>query len=109
MEVDLFFEPVGLKSEDLDIIFEGEPIQFFNLIFTQDLVARIEAETNLYNARQRGARNFRPVTARDRDVKTASNKRPETVFGCVLCYTHLCNELCFNQFHAQLNKNKIKR
>ncbi|XP_059162842.1 piggyBac transposable element-derived protein 4-like [Physella acuta] len=39
---------------------------------------------------------------RQKDVRTEGSRRPETVFGCVLCNTHLCDELCFAQFHVQL-------
>ena len=49
------------------------------------------------------------VQCRGKDVRTASKKRPETVFGCYLCNTHLCDEHCFTQFHSQLNKDEIKR
>lgn len=37
---------------------------------------------------------------RQKDVKTDSGRRPETVFGCPLCNTHLCDELCFAEFHS---------
>ena len=40
---------------------------------------------------------------RQKNIRYESNRRPETVFGCVLCNTHLCDEMCFAQFHAQLN------
>lgn len=35
--------------------------------------------------------------------KTASNRVPETVFGCATCNVHLCKGLCFATFHSQLN------
>ncbi|GFO03786.1 PiggyBac transposable element-derived protein 4-like [Plakobranchus ocellatus] len=34
-----------------------------------------------------------------RDVKTETNRHPETAFGCPTCNVHLCDELCFQQFH----------
>ncbi|GFO08005.1 PiggyBac transposable element-derived protein 4-like [Plakobranchus ocellatus] len=42
------------------------------------------------------------VQCRVKDVRTATNKCPETVLGCFLCRTHLCDEQCFAQFHHSL-------
>lgn len=41
---------------------------------------------------------------RSEDRRTESGKRPETVFGCSLCNTHLCDEMCFGRFHKNLLK-----
>ena len=61
------------------------------------------------------ARSSKPVSDRVinlylyTNIRTDSGRRPE-IFGCSLCKTHLCSELCFAQFHAKIlniyRKNK---
>lgn len=39
---------------------------------------------------------------RSENRRTESGKRPETVFGCSLCNTHLCDNVCFAKFHQNI-------
>ena len=44
------------------------------------------------------------------NIHTDIGRRPETNFGCSLCKSHPCNELCFAHFHAEIqNILKILR
>ena len=42
---------------------------------------------------------------RSKDIRTASGRHPETVFGCFICKAHLCDDLCFAQFHEKIQNN----
>ena len=44
------------------------------------------------------------VWCRKSGQKTATNRVPETVFGCTLCQVHLRKDLCFAAYHNDLNK-----
>ncbi|GFO31162.1 PiggyBac transposable element-derived protein 4-like [Plakobranchus ocellatus] len=85
VEINLFTELVGPKTEDLDLTQESRPIDFFNLFFTRDLVENIATQTNLY-ATQRQAKNFKLVTTRDIDIFLYLN----FMFGIhkLPCYYH---------------------
>ena len=67
VEIDLFTGRVGPKIENFNLTYESEPVDFFNLLFTRDLVERIVTQTNMY-ATQRGAENFKPVTTHDQGL-----------------------------------------
>ena len=73
-------------------------------------------QTNFYAVQRCAPQSFKPVSDRVinlylyTNIHTDSGRKPETIFGCSLCKTHLCSELCFAQFHAKIHniygKNK---
>lgn len=96
VEIELFPHASGPNSTAFDLNYESDPIDFFHLFFPASLISTITEQSNIY------ARIC--FQCREKDVRTQSHKRPETVFGCALCNTHLCNELCFAQFHEKLSQ-----
>ena len=66
-------------------------------------------QTNFYAVQRGVPRSFKPVSDRVinlylyTNIRTDSGRRPETTFGCSLCKTHPCSEICFAQFHAKIH------
>ena len=99
----------GRKLENTNLLHSSPPVEFLKLFITDDFVTKMAEQTNFY-AVQRGApRSFKPVSDRVinlyhyTNIHTDSGRRPETIFGCSLCKTHPCSELCFAQFHAKIH------
>ena len=102
--------------ENTNLLHSSLLVEFLKLFITDDFVTKMSEQTN-FNAVQRGApRSFEPVSDKVinlylyTNIRTDSGRRPETIFGCTLCKTHPCSELCFAQFHAKIHniyrKNK---
>ena len=107
----------GLKLANTNLLHSSPPVEFLKLFITDDFVAKMAEQTNFY-AVQRGAPwSFKPVSDRVinlylyTNIHTGSGRRPDTIFGCSLCKTDPCSELCFAQFHAKIHNiyRKIKR
>ena len=67
---------------------------------------------NFYAVQRGTPRSFKPVSDGVINlylyinIHTDSGARPKTIFGCSLCKTHPCNELCSARFHAKIRNIK---
>ena len=106
----------GLKFENTNllVLHSSPPVEFFKLFIMMILRLKWLSIPNFF-AFQRGTpRSFKPLTDEFinlylyTNIHTDSGRSPETIFGCYLCKTHPCNELCFAQFHAKIQNIKKK-
>ena len=104
------FESYSGPNHDLDPDGDTRPIDYFYLFIKESFFDDLVRETNLYAEQRMAAADtvsnnqnttWTPVTAKDK--KTATNRVPETVYGCTACNTHLCKGQCFAKFHVNLN------
>ena len=113
------YSRAGLKFENTNLLVLHSflPVEFFKLFITDDFVTKMAEHTQLLDyAVQKGIpRSFKPVSDwvihlyLYINIHTESGRSPETIFGCSLCKTYPCNELCFAQFHAQIQNIKKEK
>ena len=109
----------GLKFENANLLVQhsSPPVEFFKLFITDDFETKMAEHTQLLDyAVQKGTpRSFKPVSDwvinlyLYINIHTDMGRSPETIFGCSLCKTHPCNELCCAQFHAKIKNIKKKK
>ena len=64
VEIEMFTERVGPRTENFALNHDSEPIQYFSLFFPDTLIETIAEQTNLY-ATQKKDLSFKPVTSQD--------------------------------------------
>ena len=99
----------SLKLENTNLLLSSPPVEFLKLFITDDFVTKMAEQTNFYAVQRCAPQSFKPVSDRVinlyfyTNIHTDSGRRPETIFGCSICKTHPCSELCFAQFHAKIH------
>ncbi|GFR78295.1 transposase [Elysia marginata] len=64
VEIEMFTERVGPRTENFALNHDSEPIQYFSFFFPDTLIENIAEQTNLY-ATQKEDLSFKPVTSQD--------------------------------------------
>ena len=109
LESDLLSFRTGFKLENTNLLHSSPPVEFLKLFITDDFVIKMAEQINFYAFQRCAPRSFKPVSDRVinlylyTNIHTDIGRRPETIFGCSICKTHPCSELCFAQFHAKIH------
>ena len=107
----------GFKFENTNlwVLHSSPPVEFFKLFKTDDFETKMAEQINIYAVQRGVPRSFKPVSDGFINlylyinIHRDSGRSPETIFGCSLCKTHPCNELCLAQFHAKIQNIKKEK